>query len=249
MMKMDRMKVIIAGSRNVTLPSLLTGAMENCPFEITEVVSGRARGADTLGEQWADTHHVPKKLFPADWEREGKRAGILRNCQMGDYADALIALWDGKSRGTFHMISYMLKQVKPVFVLNTSIGAWQLRRGGGKLMTLARAQIGTGWPGVDVTAKSAQGPAKEFAPPWELVRMHQSREIDNAEYTRLYRLALQAIPQASWKWLTGQAIDDVLTVQCYCPDTTQDGAPKFCHTHVMIDYMLTRWPAYFHDGR
>lgn len=82
-----------------------------------------------------------------------------------------------------------------------------------------------------------------------MVQAHQDRTLDNAGYAAKYRLLLEAVPRETWKWLTSQAVDNVLTVQCYCPDTTPDGAPKFCHTHVMIDYMLDRWPACFHDGR
>ncbi len=72
--------------------------------QITEVVSGTARGADLAGETWAIMDDVPIKRFPADWDTYGKRAGYLRNEQMAEYADALVAVWDGVSRGTNHMI-------------------------------------------------------------------------------------------------------------------------------------------------
>ena len=67
-------------------------------------MSGTARGVDRFGEQWAIENNVAIKRFPADWDTHGKRAGYLRNIQMDDYADALIAVWDGESRGTKHMI-------------------------------------------------------------------------------------------------------------------------------------------------
>ena len=57
-----------------------------------------------MGEFGALHHDSPVKKFPADWGGLGKRAGYLRNEQMADYADALIAVWDGKSKGTKHMI-------------------------------------------------------------------------------------------------------------------------------------------------
>lgn len=124
------MKVIVAGSRTISMPSLLGEVVGVSTFDITEVVSGRAKGADQLGELWATFNNVPIKMFPANWDAHGKKAGIMRNCVMGDYADALIALWDGKSRGTFHMISYMLKLGKPVCVFNTTVQSYQVRRGG-----------------------------------------------------------------------------------------------------------------------
>jgi hypothetical protein len=99
------MKVIIAGSRGITDYSVLEKAIEQVEFPITQVVSGTARGVDQLGEQWAHTNHIHVERFPADWNKYGRSAGYRRNQQMADYADGLIALWDGVSRGTGHMIT------------------------------------------------------------------------------------------------------------------------------------------------
>lgn len=98
------MKVIIAGSRDIDDFSLVKEAVTESGFEITEVVSGKAPGVDKLGEQWAEQNDVPVKEFPADWKLHGKGAGPIRNVQMAKYAEALIALWDGQSRGTSNMI-------------------------------------------------------------------------------------------------------------------------------------------------
>lgn len=99
------MKVIIAGGRNFNNYELLRDSCDEILTNQTEVeiVSGGARGADALGEKYAKEKNYPIKLFPADWSL-GKKAGYLRNQQMGDYADALIAFWDGQSKGTKHMI-------------------------------------------------------------------------------------------------------------------------------------------------
>lgn len=110
------MKTIIAGGRNITKYSYVEDAVLQSGFDITEVVSGCARGADALGEMWANKHNIPLSMFPADWDNLGKKAGHVRNCQMGDYAEALIALWDGESRGTKHMIDYATKNGLEVFV-------------------------------------------------------------------------------------------------------------------------------------
>ena len=103
------MKTIIAGSRSITDPMVVARAvaavLESTEgFRITEIVSGAAKGVDTSGELLAPFLNVPVKRFPADWERHGKHAGYLRNIEMADYADALIAVWDGASKGTKHMI-------------------------------------------------------------------------------------------------------------------------------------------------
>lgn len=110
------MKVIIAGSRDIDNYDLIVEAIQQAEFEITEVVSGTARGPDKLGEQWARDNFIPISRFPADWNTHGKSAGYRRNAEMGQYADALIAVWDGQSRGTKHMIDIMKKLNKPYFV-------------------------------------------------------------------------------------------------------------------------------------
>lgn len=110
------MRVIIAGSREIKDWETIYTAVDNSKFSITEVVSGKARGVDQYGELWAKAHSIPIIEFPANWDRLGKRAGFIRNETMAEYADALIAVWDGKSKGTFHMIGEMVKRNKPVFV-------------------------------------------------------------------------------------------------------------------------------------
>lgn len=99
------MKVIIAGSRSIKDRKIVDKAIEASGFSITEVVSGGASGVDSLGEAWAADHKIPVKQFPAKWELHGKAAGPIRNKQMADYAEALIAVWDGNSRGTLNMIT------------------------------------------------------------------------------------------------------------------------------------------------
>ena len=108
------MKVIIAGSRNITDPGSVGRAIESSKFTITEVITGNARGVDALAENYAARKEIPLKLFPADWEKYGKPAGAIRNEQMAKYADALIAIWDGESSGTRIMIEMMNKVGKPV---------------------------------------------------------------------------------------------------------------------------------------
>jgi hypothetical protein len=109
------MKVIIAGSREGFLYHDIEIATKDSYFTITQVVSGTARGVDTHGEAWANDNDINIIRFPADWDKHGKAAGHIRNREMGLYADALIALWDGKSKGTKGMIDFMLSLDKPVF--------------------------------------------------------------------------------------------------------------------------------------
>lgn len=121
------MKTVIAGSRDITDYSILVKAMAHFPHEITEVVSGKARGVDTLGEIWANQNNVPVKEMPANWNEYGKKAGAIRNAAMGKYADAALIVWDGESRGTRHMIEVMQRLGKFSHVYFIEIPHEQLR--------------------------------------------------------------------------------------------------------------------------
>jgi YspA, cpYpsA-related SLOG family len=113
------MRVIIAGSRTITNLNSVSHAMRASGFRPTHVLSGCARGVDRLGEQWAHAHGVQVRRFPALWLQNGRRAGLARNVEMAQHADALVAVWDGRSTGTAHMIKTMRSAGKPVFVWST----------------------------------------------------------------------------------------------------------------------------------
>ena len=121
----ERVKVIIAGSREFPIPfnldlvvTTVNDALDCLGIKIEDVeeVSGTARGADRMGEEWARLHKVPVKKFPADWDTHGKSAGHIRNAEMAEYGDVLIAYWDGKSRGTKGMIDLATKKGLKVIV-------------------------------------------------------------------------------------------------------------------------------------
>ena len=99
------MRVIIAGSRDVTELKHVILAVHNSGFDITEVLCGMARGVDELGYIWAEENNIPIAKFPADWDKYGKSAGYKRNEEMAKHADALIAIRKNKSKGTTHMLN------------------------------------------------------------------------------------------------------------------------------------------------
>ena len=114
------MKVIIAGGRDFNDYELLKDKCDkilNSQIEIT-IVSGGANGADYLGEKYAKEREYELIIFPADWNKYGKSAGPIRNTQMAENSDALIAFWDGKSKGTQHMINLAEKKGLMVEVYN-----------------------------------------------------------------------------------------------------------------------------------
>jgi hypothetical protein len=119
---MDELKLIVAGGRDFDdydgLSTILNRlADDEFKDNSVSLVSGMAKGADALGYMFAHKNNVKVYEFHADWNRHGKRAGYLRNEEMGQFADALVAFWDGDSKGTKHMIDYMIELGKHVTVI------------------------------------------------------------------------------------------------------------------------------------
>lgn len=129
---MKELRVIIAGSRDFDDFPKLMDSCTDILSQITEqhndldkirIVSGTARGADRLGEQYAKIAGHGVSRFPADWDTFGRAAGYVRNTQMAKYAIAdrnygvLIAFWDGKSKGTKHMIDLAEKNGLEVHIV------------------------------------------------------------------------------------------------------------------------------------
>lgn len=105
------MKVIVAGSRHIEDYEAVKNAIHASGFHITELISGKARGVDRLGEDWANSQDPPIPItpYPANWGLHGRRrAGPIRNGIMAYHADALVLVWDGVSTGS----SDMLKKAK-----------------------------------------------------------------------------------------------------------------------------------------
>ena len=116
-MKIEKQfKVIIAGTRTFKYYSLLCETADRLLVEKAKaghsiiIVSGGCVGADLMGEQYAKERGYGVERYPAEWEKYGKKAGIMRNAVMADNADALIAYWDGISRGTKNMIDEARKK-------------------------------------------------------------------------------------------------------------------------------------------
>ena len=110
------MRTIIAGSRGVTSPDAVEAAVFGASFPVSVVLSGTARGVDRLGEDWARANGVPVERYPAGWNTYGKSAGYRRNEEMASRAEALIAIWDGESPGTKHMIDIARRKGLRVYV-------------------------------------------------------------------------------------------------------------------------------------
>lgn len=113
------MRVIIAGSRKYTDYEHFLTCLPLIKDKVTSVVCGMAAGADSLGKRWAEENNIPVDKYPADWDQYGKSAGYIRNTEMAENADMLIAFWNGrvKNSGTKHMIDIAFKRKLPVMVI------------------------------------------------------------------------------------------------------------------------------------
>ena len=98
------MITIIAGPRRVTDYPIVEAAIAASGFSITKVISGGAKGVDSLGEWWAIDHNIPYEVVNAQWNKYGRAAGPIRNKEMADMAEAAIVIWDGVSKGSKNMI-------------------------------------------------------------------------------------------------------------------------------------------------
>ena len=110
-------KVAIVGSRNFDDYELLSERLKNYVGNISEIISGGAKGADSLAEMFADEYGIKKTIFKAEWDKFGRSAGIIRNKDIVKNCDVLIAFWDGKSKGTKNSIDLATIQNKKVTIL------------------------------------------------------------------------------------------------------------------------------------
>ena len=112
------MKLAVIGSRDFENYGLVRETLDSYE-DIECIVSGGAAGADTLAENYARAHKVKMQVFLPDYELHGRKAPFMRNYQIIDEADEVVAFWDGESKGTKHSIDYAKKQEKPVRIVST----------------------------------------------------------------------------------------------------------------------------------
>ena len=108
------MKLLIAGSRSITNFDL----SPYIPKNVDTIISGGAEGIDALAEQYAKEHKISRTVILPKYNLYGKAAPIKRNYEMVDMADAVLVVWDGKSKGTLSTINYAKKQSKQLVLVN-----------------------------------------------------------------------------------------------------------------------------------
>ena len=110
------MKVAVIGSRGFNNYDLVKKTLSN--IEITLLVSGGADGADSLGEQYAIENNIETKIFLPDWDKHKMAAGMIRNTDIVNESDVVVAFWDGTSRGTLDSINKAKKLNKKLIIIN-----------------------------------------------------------------------------------------------------------------------------------
>ncbi len=112
-------RIVIAGCRDYTNYKEAKDYIDFCISEIRKeneiiIISGGAKGADVLGEQYAKENNFKIERYPAEWEKYGHSAGPKRNQKMAQECDCVICFWDGESRGTKTMIKYANQYKKQI---------------------------------------------------------------------------------------------------------------------------------------
>ena len=110
------MKVAVIGSRTFNDQALLYSALEKIDSPEL-IVSGGAKGADQLAEQYAREKNIPIKVFLPDYAKYGRAAPTIRNKSIVQEADIVIAFWDGHSRGTQHSLKIAKEQNKEIRIV------------------------------------------------------------------------------------------------------------------------------------
>lgn len=112
------MKVAVIGSRTFNDYNEVKNVLST--IKITLLVSGGAKGADSLGERYAKENNIETKIFYPDWGKNGRKAGFLRNTDIINEAELVIAFWDGQSKGTKDSLDKALKNNKKVLIITTT---------------------------------------------------------------------------------------------------------------------------------
>ena len=119
LLKSRKINIAIIGSRTFNDYERLKTTFEklNTEYKFATIVSGGAKGADKLAEKIAEEFQIKMIIFLANWEKHNKKAGILRNFDIINNSDVVLACWDGQSKGTKHAIELTTKLNKKLYLI------------------------------------------------------------------------------------------------------------------------------------
>ena len=110
--------IAVSGSRSINDISFVHKVLDKVRQLLDgKFIFGDARGVDAIAKAYMEKHSIPYEVYPAEWEKYGRRAGPIRDWKLAKDCDFLVAIWDGKSRGTKHTIDAAIKQKKPVLIV------------------------------------------------------------------------------------------------------------------------------------
>lgn len=230
------MKVIVAGGRDFNNYDLMVKSLDEIlsgRIDIT-IVSGKAAGADTLGEKYALEHGLPIDEYPADWKTHGKGAGPIRNDKMARVSQMLVAFWDGKSVGTKDMISraemlglevHVIKyeKLKTGTIYLSSVANINKLPADCKKFFIARQAL-TNMEKYDLIW------LYRLAPSYDLLKGSKSKQISWAQYVKIYRKEMLAMQPVLDKIEASLNIGESFAFICYCPNADR------CHRGLLGDY-------------
>lgn len=115
---MSNKKIMVCGSRTINDEKLIFSKLDDVLINYPNMVliSGNAKGVDSISEKWAKSHDIQIELYKPDWQKYGRAAGIIRNKLMVENSDFVVVFWDGISKGTKSDIDFCKKLNKPFFI-------------------------------------------------------------------------------------------------------------------------------------
>lgn len=163
-------KLAVVGSRTFDDKRRLYDVLTKNRDRISMIVSGGAKGADSLAVEWATDYGIPYLVFPALWRDPdtgvlNKGAGFKRNVQIVEHSDVVMAFWDGVSAGTKHTIDMATQRKKPVKVISFTL----------QTKEAVPVDFKTGKP-MDVAHKDLPIVPKGFGEPQEPIAVRQAYE-------------------------------------------------------------------------
>jgi uncharacterized protein YeaO (DUF488 family) len=230
------MRVIVAGTRSFNDYNLLKKVLNNKlkKYNDLTILCGCAQGADTLGKRWTKENGYKVEEYPAKWDDFGKKAGYIRNEKMAKNADALIAFWDEKSKGTKHMINFATE-----YNLNIKVIKYKNK----SKIYLSSLSKSKNLPDNVIKLFIARQPIKnmgkydlkhvtELAPSKELLYDYKGDKITWKEYVDLYREEMRSI---NARKMLNKIIDYLdmcndIALICYC------GSSSNCHRNIVGNY-------------
>jgi uncharacterized protein YeaO (DUF488 family) len=229
------MRVIIAGCRTFNNYGLLKSKLDKILKDYNDeiiIVSGNANGADKLGEKYGKEKNYEVELYPADWDKHGKSAGPIRNAQMANVGNVLVAFWDGKSSGTGNMIDQATKKGLDVYVVRFDLK--------GKLYLSNISKINT-LPEDCTKLFIALAPIKDMekydlhhitklAPSRELLYDYKGNKIDWPDYVWRYRYEMLQMKPILEKIRNHINNGENIALICYC------GSADHCHRGILGNY-------------